>query len=61
MLILQDYLGTSENISEVFVNTLSYFVLLIFHALDVSGIIEKFNVHVTLAIIPKMKDINKAF
>ncbi len=29
--------------------------------IDVSGIIEKFNVFVTLAIVPKTKDINKAF
>ncbi len=29
--------------------------------LDVYGIIEKFNVYVTLAIVPNMKDINKAF
>ncbi len=29
--------------------------------LDVSGIIERFNVYVTLAIMPRKKDINKAF
>ncbi len=29
--------------------------------LDVSGIIEKFNVYATLAIIPRTKEINKAF
>ena len=28
--------------------------------LDISGIIEKFNVYVTLAIIPRMKSINRA-
>ncbi len=32
-----------------------------FMLLDVSRIIEKFNVYVTLAIIPMTKDINKAF
>ena len=30
-------------------------------ALDVSGIIEKFNVYATLAIMPRTKGINKAF
>ena len=29
--------------------------------LDVSVIIDKFNVYVTLAIIPRTKEINKAF
>ncbi len=29
--------------------------------LDVSGMIEKINVYVTLAIIPRLKNINKAF
>ncbi len=31
------------------------------YILDVSGIIEKFNVYATLAIIPRTKEINKAF
>ena len=30
-------------------------------SIDVSGIIEKFNVYVTLAILPRTKDIHKAF
>ena len=30
-------------------------------AIDVSGIIEKFNVYVTLAIIPRAMNIKKAF
>ncbi len=29
--------------------------------IDVSGIIEKFNVYVNLAIIPRTKEINKSF
>ena len=29
--------------------------------IDVSGIIEKFNVYVTLAIIPRTKNIKRAF
>ena len=35
--------------------------LLVLEVIDVSGIMEKFNIYITLAIIPRMKDINKAF
>ncbi len=39
----------------------AYFNLYINYILDISGIIEKFNVYVTLAIIPRTKNTNKDF
>ncbi len=45
----------------MYCSIITFLNLLIFVQIDVSRIIEKFNVNVTLAIIPRTKDLNKAF
>ena len=47
----------SEMKQAIFQPILQHFCQLLLRTIDVSGIIEKFNVFVTLAIIPRAKDI----
>ena len=53
--------GFIGSVSDDFTLKIAFVQNLILLIIDVSGIIEKFNVYVTLAIVPRTKNINGAF